>query len=391
MVMAETIDQIKHVVVVADDLTSAADGAIAFLERGYIPRICRMGSENTHVSLVSIDTGSRTLGETDAAHVTRQAVTRLADRPFLYKTIDSTLRGHIRVEIAAAFVASGRARLVVAPAFPAAGRTTIDGIQLLHGEPVAQTAYSRDPVHPAHTSRIEDLIEPSLGPIAKISEHTEDGEIGKAIGSAPVVIVDACDQVMLNRRVAEIAKHGPVLWVGSPGMAEALATVVERCTGRHTFTPEATPRRVLVLVGSANPVSHSQCDALAATGASVAMRATDIDEAASVVCIRTPQIRTSDPAKPLAILVDEAEIALSRHRYDAIVATGGETMHALLERLSIHAFDLIRELEPGFPLGCAPLADGRMMLLAMKAGGFGSAMTLHNAAEAIRRIGKEPA
>ncbi|AWI61569.1 four-carbon acid sugar kinase family protein [Sinorhizobium fredii] len=389
--MAETIDKIKHIGVVADDLTSAADGAIAFLKRGYVPRICRVGSDNTHASLVSIDTGSRTLDESDAAHVTRQAVTTLADRPFLYKTIDSTLRGHIRVEIAAAFRASGRPRLVIAPAFPAAGRTTIDGIQLLHGEPVAQTEYSRDPVHPARTSRIENLIEPSLGRIAKISAHTEDREIGKAIGDTPVVIVDACDQAMLNRRIAEIQKHGPVLWVGSPGMAEALATVADRRTGQDPFTPEATPHRVLVLVGSANPISHSQCETLAATGASVAMRATDLDEAASVVCIRTPHIRTSDPAKALATLVDEAETALSRNRYDAIVATGGETMHALLERLSVHAFDLIRELEPGFPLGCARLADGRMMLLAMKAGGFGSDLTLRNAADTIRRMGKETA
>lgn len=389
--MAGTIDQIKHIGVVADDLTSAADGAIAFLERGYVPRICRVSSLDTHAGLVSVDTGSRTLCATDAAHVTRQAVAALADRPVLYKTIDSTLRGHIRVEIAAAFQASGRPRLVIAPAFPAAGRTTIDGIQLLHGKPVAQTDYSRDPVHPARTSRIEDLIEPGLGRIVRISACTEDGDIGKAIGDAPVVIVDACDQGTLNRRIAGIEKLGPALWVGSPGMAEALASVVERRTGQNIFTTEATPNRVLVLVGSANPVSHSQCETLAATGASVGMRATDVDEAASVVCIRTPHIRTGDPAKALATLVDEAEIALSRHRYDAIVATGGETMHALLERLHIHGFDLIRELEPGFPLGCARLADGRMMLLAMKAGGFGSAMTLRNAADTIRRIGKEPA
>lgn len=98
-VTARTINQIKHIGVVADDLTSAADGAIAFLKRGYIPRICRVGPDDPHASLVSIDTGSRALCETDAAHVTRQAVTTLADRPFLYKTIDSTLRGHIRVEM----------------------------------------------------------------------------------------------------------------------------------------------------------------------------------------------------------------------------------------------------------------------------------------------------
>jgi len=389
--MAETIDKIKHIGVVADDLTSAADGAIAFLKRGYVARICRAGADDTHASLVSIDTGSRTLDEADAAQVTRQAVTTLADRPLLYKTIDSTLRGHIRVEIAAAFRASGRPRLVVAPAFPAAGRTTIDGIQLLHGEPVAQTAYSRDPVHPAHTSRIEDLLEPSLGPIVEISAGTGLSEIGKAIGDAPVVIVDACEQVMLNRQIAEIHKHGPALWVGSPGMAEALAAVVERRTGQETFTPDAMPDRVLVVVGSANPVSRSQCEGLAATGASVAMRAINLDGTASVACIHTPHIRASDPAKALATLVDEVEIALSRRRYDAIVATGGETMGALMERLSIQSFDLIRELEPGFPLGCARLVDGRMMLVAMKAGGFGSDITLRNAANTIRRMGKETA
>ena len=42
----------------------------------------------------------------------------LADCGTLYKTMDSTLRGHVREELSAAFRASRRQLLVVAPAFP---------------------------------------------------------------------------------------------------------------------------------------------------------------------------------------------------------------------------------------------------------------------------------
>lgn len=385
--MEKIVDQIERVGIVADDLTSAADGAGAFLKSGYHPLVCRLKRENATARVVSIDTGSRLMAEAAAVRATGQAIASLAGCQYLYKTVDSTLRGHIRAEVAAAFKASGRTRLVIAPAFPAAGRTTIDGIQLLHDEPVAQTAYGRDPVHPARTSRIADLIAPELGPAVTLPICATDSDIGKRIAGASVVIVDACSQIELNHRVAEIAKHGPALWVGSPGMAEALAAAAGRSPDRPAFTPREVPRRVLVLVGSANHVSHAQCEALATTGASVCDRAAGIAETASVACIHAPHTRTSDPSKVLATLTDEAQIALSRQGYDAIIATGGETMSALLERLSIHAFDLVHELEPGFPLGCARLSNGRTMLLAMKAGGFGSVMTLCNAASAILQLG----
>ncbi|MGD9479207.1 four-carbon acid sugar kinase family protein [Shinella sp. G-2] len=388
--MREIIDQIERVGIVADDLTSAADGAGAFLKSGYQPRVCRSKQETGSAQVTAIDTGSRLMIEVDAVRATAQAIASLAGCRHLYKTIDSTLRGHVRAEIAAAFQASGRARLVVAPAFPAAGRTTIDGVQRLHGEPVAQTAYGHDPVHPARTSRIADLIAPDLGRPAMVPVSATDDDIGKHIAGASVIVVDAYSQILLNRRIAEIAKHGPALWVGSPGMAEALAAVVGRSPDRQTFTPPNTPRRVLVLVGSANHVSHAQCEALAAAGASVADRAEGIATTASIACLPAPRTRTADPSKVLSALVDEAEVALSRQWYDAIIATGGETMSALMDRLSIHTFTLTHELEPGFPLGCTRLANGRTMLLAMKAGGFGSVMTLCNAANAILQIGGKP-
>ena len=114
-------------------------------------------------TVVSIDTNSRASAIWQATKATADAVSALSNARLLFKTIDSTLRGHIRVEVAAAFRASGRSRLVIAPAFPEAGRLTVGGIQTVGGIPVSQSVYGRDPVHPAGTSHIADLIDPSLG------------------------------------------------------------------------------------------------------------------------------------------------------------------------------------------------------------------------------------
>jgi uncharacterized protein YgbK (DUF1537 family) len=53
----------------------------------------------------------------------------------------------------------------------------------------------------------------------------------------------------------------------------------------------------------------------------------------------------------------------------AIVATGGETAAAILERLGVEGLRLLDEIEPGIPLG---LTLGELSIPAVtKAGGFG--------------------
>ena len=65
-------------------------------------------------------------------------------------------------KIAAAFEASGRERLVFAPAFPAAGRTTEGGVQLVDGAAVSESVYADDPVHPARTAWLAELVDPGI-------------------------------------------------------------------------------------------------------------------------------------------------------------------------------------------------------------------------------------
>ncbi len=355
--------------IVADDLTSAADAAMAFLPRGDRPVILRGQHEPPTARIVALDTGSRGADAQVAAKRTAEAIGALAHRQILLKTVDSTLRGHVRAEIAAAFRASNRRGLVVAPAFPAAGRITRDGIQFVLGAPVDCSPYALDPVHPARTSRIADLIDPALGPAVVLRP---DSPVPDA---APVLILDAASQSELNHQVARLRNPAQMLWVGSPGMALALAELAPQGADRPQ---QPTPaQRVLVVAGSANPATHIQCDHLAAAGIPVLDNlSASVAADAPAICLAAPRTRQS--MAPLANLVDRAAKALLRGQFDAVIATGGETMAAILERLAVTQFDLVRHLEPGFPAGIVRIS-GRTLWVAMKASGFGTARTLEQA------------
>lgn len=334
--------------ILADDLTSAADGAAPFVARGHRAMIGRHAVPRGHAAVTAVDSRSRSMSATEAAAQVSHFASQLASNHILYKTVDSTLRGHVRVELEAAFKASGRQMLVFAPAFPAAGRTTIGGIQLVDGIPVADSLYGQDPVHPARHSRLTDLVPASIG---------------------NAVILDATTQAELDAQVEALPEPGSILWVGSPGMAAALARRFAPAAQPHAnFAPLSSD--ILIAIGSANPASHRQADVIGAMP--------------GVTLLRAPIARDTDPATVLDRIAADAANHLRQRPFGAVIATGGDTLEAILDRLGISAFEILREFEPGFPLGRAELEGGRSLLLAMKAGGFGDDHALRRAIEFLR-------
>ncbi|MBR0749689.1 four-carbon acid sugar kinase family protein [Bradyrhizobium japonicum] len=334
--------------ILADDLTSAADGAAPFVQRGLRALVGRRRLPLQQAPVLAVDCGSRSLQASQAAQRASELAAQLASRDVLYKTVDSTLRGHVRAEIEAAFIASGRKTLVFAPAFPGAGRTTVGGVQLVDGIPVAESGYGRDPVHPARHSRLVELVPSSIG---------------------NVVILDAATQGELDAKIAALPDPESILWVGSPGMALTLA---------KWFAPAqvtsdvalAGGSEILVVVGSANPRSRRQADRIGVEH--------------GVALLRAPVERIDGPHSILRDIAQTAARKLVDERFDVVIATGGDTMEAILDGLDISAFEILQELEPGFPLGRAFLENGRELLIAMKAGGFGDDNTLHRAIEQLR-------
>lgn len=107
---------------------------------------------------------------------------------------------------------------------------------------------------------------------------------------------------------------------------------------------------------------------------------------AEVALLRAPLLRESNPAVVLQLLAQEAAYTLSKPRFGSLIATGGDTMAAILDLLDIREFEILQELAPGFPLGRAILPQGRALLLAMKAGGFGRDDALEHALMRLRDL-----
>jgi len=337
-----------RIAVLADDLTSAADGAAPFVARGLSASIGRGQLPRQAAAVVAVDSGSRSATASQASERVAQLTAQLSSQAVLYKTVDSTLRGHITQELDACFAASGRKSLVFAPAFPQAGRTTVKGIQYVDGIPVSESVYGNDPVHPARHSALADLIPDSI---------------------INVTLLDAMTQEELDSQIASIQDPESVLWVGSPGMAAALA---RRFVPAKTLPPlrGGISNDVLVVIGSANPRSHRQADQL--------------QEARGVTLLRGPGTRERDPAVVLRRIAEDAVRAFQNPRFGALIATGGDTMEAILDLLNVREFEILEELDPGFPIGHARLGDGRPLLLAMKAGGFGGDDALERAVARLR-------
>ncbi|UFZ07850.1 four-carbon acid sugar kinase family protein [Bradyrhizobium ontarionense] len=334
--------------ILADDLTSAADGAGPFVERGLRAIVGRRRLPLQDAAIVAVDSGSRSALASHTAQRVSELAEQLASRDVLYKTVDSTLRGHVTAELEAAYIASGRKMLVFAPAFPGAGRTTVSGVQLVDGVPVAETVYGRDPVHPARHSRLVELVPACIG---------------------SVVILDAATQDDLDTQIAALPEPESILWVGSPGMALALAKRLAPAAAASDVTVAARGD-ILIAIGSANPRSHRQADGVAL--------------APGVALLRAPVERMDDPGAVVRDIARDVARRVADERFDVVIATGGDTMEAILDRLDIGAFEILQELEPGFPLGRAFLGDGRELLIAMKAGGFGDDNTLRRAIAQLR-------
>ena len=307
----------------------------------------------------------------------------VSGRRVLYKTIDSTLRGNIRDEVQAALAASGRRAAVVAPAFPAGGRTTVGGVQLLDGVPIHRTVFADDPTHPVRSSILTDVLPESV-PWAPGNPLPEG-----------IVFADAATDGDLDRIVAGIPLE-EVLWVGSPGIASALARAI--ATAKKSTVAPRLPRaqRVLVVVGSRNRASLAQLEELVpredVIDAGLALD--DVESALVAAFSRTNVVGLTDftagsTVTDAAARLSRAVVTARQSRlFDAMIATGGATARAILDSLNVGALELLDEPEPGV-VAAATTGPDRFPIL-VKAGGFGDPQTfirLHHLL--VSQIGQE--
>lgn len=328
------------VVVLADDLTSAADGAAPFRRSGHRARVQFVPPTVLGDGVTAVDLGTRIIADPDeAAALMRRAAGAYAGADLLIKTVDSTLRGHVAAELRAALAGSGRRAAILAPAFPTEGRTTVGGVQYVNGVRVDASEFARDPAHPVRTADLARLLPEAVlvepGDLPDRLARLERMDRMARLREGAVLVCSARTDADLDAVVAAVPRPEEVLWVGSPGLADALAR-------HHTRTPaeprpELPPvRHPLAVVGSANPASRRQLAALRAVAGAA---------------VHTPEERGTEPAALLRELIEETRRTVASGRADGLVLTGGETAAAVLGALGTTGIELHDEPEPGIARG----------------------------------------
>jgi D-threonate/D-erythronate kinase len=355
--------------VITDDFTSASDGIASFASRGWPCAVAFSPTEPQSAAVVSCDTDSRVLLAAQAAERVANWAGAWQDAQLLIKQFDSTLRGPVAAEIAAAWASSGCAKLIIAPAFPDAGRTTQAGVVCVHGQPVSQTAFATDPLNPVEESDLGVLLR-AVGINATVClPH----QIIETMRGVDAVIVDAHTEADLDA-IASIQVHVPnTLWCGSTGLVRAFARVLAPNTSTENSPSIVIQRssKTWVCVGSRNPVSIEQKVLLSTANLS------------GVTLIATDEL-PGDPLQQASQLAAAVAQAVQSGHCDSLIATGGETAKHIAQALQAKRLHVLRELAPGIPLCSLELAD-RTLPFITKAGGFGACHSLLELTQVLQR------
>jgi D-threonate/D-erythronate kinase len=333
--------------IVADDLTGALDSAVTFAGIGLRCTVARRPADipaamATAPDVLAVSTASRE-GSPDAATCAVSHVfDAIGDRPMLvFKKVDSRLKGHCAAELGMVAARTGIERAVVTPAIPAQGRATQGG--QLSGAGVAS-------------------------PIDVTAIFAGAG--------VRVEVPDAATDADLDRVVAAAMCGDPVLLVGAAGLAAALARHLR--PGARPAPVRNLPAPLLLAIGSRDPITLAQLDALRTTGVGE-LPAPDgrvdvptgglVDDA---LILRL--VAGSDPFDPkranALFAASISEIARSAN-VGTILACGGETADAILGSLGVGILEVEGEALPGVPVS-SMVADGRRARLVTKSGGFGA-------------------
>jgi D-threonate/D-erythronate kinase len=388
------------IAVIADDLTGAADTGVQLVHAGYRTAVFFRATEvlEDDLDAVSFDTDSRAIPAgsaakrvLDASHIARGART-------VYKKLDSTLRGNVAAELAAALGGARRDRVILAPAFPAAGRTTVGGIQRVHDVPVDETEMANDPHNPVREAHVPGLLAGAFSSVGALGvEDLADPElVRRALEDYECVVADAERDADLEALVRAVPDPARVLWAGSAGLALALGSVYPGPCAGTAGVQRAPVRPVLVVVGSLSGVAREQVRRLVkAYGAidvpvdgkepNAVYKAVGAARKAlgggTCAVVRSTEERVASSESVLGDLAEVAALLSEEGLFEGLVLTGGATAVGVARRLGASGIRLKGEVEAGVPMGA--LVGRRPYPVVTKAGGFGGQDTLVGAVETL--------
>ncbi|MBN1507090.1 MAG: four-carbon acid sugar kinase family protein [Sedimentisphaerales bacterium] len=356
------------IVVIADDITGAAEIAAIGWRRGLSAQVQTTLAPRAEADLVAIDTDTRSATTDTARRIVGDLSERLRTLPvqWCFKKVDSVLRGNVGAEIEVLMKALGKTHTILAPANPSKGRVISNGRYYINNVPLDETEFADDPEHPARYSSVVDMLTVSEGfPVHASDLTTYTGqETGLVLAQAEIVNdlaqwaerLDECTlaaggadffQAILDKRLTSgktlpgktlTPMKGPKLFVCGSRSETSRRAVAEACRAGIPVCP--MPEALLTSPRPSDEGLLRQWadDIVAALAASecavIAMGQPERYSAPSAHDIRTQA----------ATLVQQVA---DRTRIREVFIEGGATAGAILRRLGWDTLDVRGEYGPG--------------------------------------------
>jgi len=348
----------KPLRLIADDLTGALDSAAQFAAPGReIPVYLGHTLPARLPTEFAMDSASRE-GEAGAAVAIAARLAPLLapeNGAISFRKVDSLLRGHPGLVLAATLDTLRAAHCMLAPAFPFHGRVTRGGLQYVlrkgawerAGEDIRATLESRG--LPVSLARPGDPVPRGIS----LWDAESDDDLRRIALSGSVL-------------------GEPVLWCGSGGLAAALAA-----PGSAPLPVSGIGRPMLGLVGSDHPVTEAQLCAcgvlvLREGGAAEASRVSDVMEERGSCLVRFDLPRGVSRAGASEHIARGIS-GLTRHLRQprSLLVVGGETLRSLCLSLGTDHLCVVGQILPGVPVSC--MVGGRWdgAEVVSKSGAFG--------------------
>jgi uncharacterized protein YgbK (DUF1537 family) len=202
------------IVVIADDLSGAAELAGAAVRHGLGAEVQTLFDPASDADVVCVDTDSRLLAPAIAGERVAEVARRVvAAKPaWIFKKCDSVLRGPVLAEARAVAAIAGRSQIIIVPANPSRQRTICDGFYRIAGQPLHETVFAHDPTHPRLTSNVAELLGGDLAHVA-VPDATivSDVQNHAALVDAATLPVGAVDffTALLTRHVSPKTPSAP--------------------------------------------------------------------------------------------------------------------------------------------------------------------------------------
>lgn len=398
--------------VIADDFTGALDTGVQFSKQG-IPTVVSTDTRikydevSEEIEVLVVDTESRYLSFEASYKLIFDIIVsaKSAGIPFMYKKVDSALRGNISAEIKAVLEASQAKAIPFLPAYPEMNRVLMNGDLYIDQVLVSESVFANDPYEPVTESNVLRRLRMEAAIFGQLVTDT----LPKPRNG--ILVFDAATNDDLERQ-ADLLEQNELLSIsiGCAGFAQVLA--------KRLF-PNVRPRSysikkpLVVMCGSVNPITKKQVEhsekqnhpRISLTAAQLLQHhywrsAAGKKEIADFVSLieQRPLVLfetlSNETSREIQVYGQENGLAVSdfrfkigrslgeltqelwlKHTNNTFLFTGGDTLFQSMEVLGVDKIEPIAEISTGVVLSVIEW-QGHKRQVITKSGGFGNEQLL---------------